>query len=60
MRFHDSAFKSKIQIGVRERKITKIHMTEAAANIWNTAFSAKKVEIPLDIVGNILKSRQIS
>lgn len=60
LRFHDSAFKSKIQIGVCERKITKIHMTEAAANIWNAAFSAKKVEIPLDIVGNILKSRQIS
>lgn len=60
LRFHDNAFKSKIQTGVRDRKITKIHMTDAAANIWNTAFSAKKVEIPLDIVGNILRLRQVS
>jgi len=56
--FHDDAFKSKIQTGVRDRKITQIIMTEAAANYWNTAFAARKVEIPLDIVGKILKARK--
>lgn len=57
LRFHDGAFKSKIQIGVCERKITKIHMNEAAANFWNTEFAARKFEIPLECVAEILKNR---
>lgn len=57
IRFHDDTFKSKIQNGVRERKITQIHMTEMAADIWNTAFSNQKFEIPLECVAKILRSR---
>ena len=57
LRFHDTAFKDKIQNGVRKRKITRINMDEAAANTRNNALAAKKFEIPVECAAKILKSR---
>ena len=54
LRFHDEAFKIRIQNSAHNREITKICMDEKATGIRNAALAAKKFEIPLENIAKIL------
>jgi len=57
LRFHDTAFQEKTQRESNNRGMAVAYIQEKNVDYWNNAFSAQKFEIPLDVVGNILKSR---
>ncbi len=58
LRFHDDECKSFIVSGVQKRKITKLEMQPDILPYWNRIFAERKFEMPLNVVGKILKSRR--
>lgn len=60
LRFHDAALKTRIQTIAHGHKNASFNMTEANVSTWNTVFADKKFEIPLELVGKILKNRNSS
>lgn len=58
LRYHDDMVQRRVLGARAERKTNIVKMQTANLPYWNDIFSKRKVEVPVEVIGNILRQRQ--
>lgn len=58
LRYHDDAVQQKVLRARSARKANVVKMQVANLPYWNDVFSKRKVEVPTEVIGDILRQRQ--